>query len=318
MRLNKICVLPTAVVLLFIASVDGAATFRNSFTSPSFKFALPTDMGMKSVAFLKGTTRDTFQYSLSSLKKLFTRPSTNLVTTLQDKIIELERQIRASKEESRQLRALLNAQRNKSRRNRSDDVRRSAEVERVLSDQMENLRQRIEELSQSKGEMEQLLKQEKDYVKRLEKMLREEKESRVAIFEQHAAELEELRNQALLKSDEQMKKVEKDLVAKMKLEIERIQKEADALVAKERARSKALEKERDEFRDVAENERVKMRKLVKVLAEREKREIAMSQSMGNDVPPTPTIISSSASGMNNGNTKRKVQNLPNPLVNPKK
>ncbi len=308
-RLNNQFLLGTLLLVVFAKSY--AASSNDPFKSmnmPNLKFG-----GMTSVSFLKSATKDTFQSSLSTLRKMFVRPSTNMVTTLQDKILELERQIRASKEESRQLRALLNEQRNQARRNRSDDVRRSAEVERILGDQMGNLRQRIEELSQSKGEMEQLLKQEKEYVKKLEKMLMKEKSSRVAIFEQHAAELEQLRTDALLKSEEQMKRVEKDIVAKMKLEIERIKKEAEKMLAAERARSKALEKERNEYRDVAENERVKMRKLVKVLAEKEKREIANSNSV-----PAKTIVSSGASGMINNNMKRKVQNLPSPFANPKK
>ena len=137
------------------------------------------DLSMtKSIAFVKEAADTAFASSASSMRKIRSvgasipmtsfrtfRPNTHLITSLQDRILELERHIRSGKEESRQLRALLNEHRNERRRNQSDDVRRSAEVERILSDQMLNLRERIEVLSKSKGEMEQLLKQEKDHVK---------------------------------------------------------------------------------------------------------------------------------------------------------
>uniref|UniRef100_A0A7S3VDC9 Uncharacterized protein n=1 Tax=Chaetoceros debilis TaxID=122233 RepID=A0A7S3VDC9_9STRA len=277
----------------------------------------------------------------ASLPKTF-RPNTHLITSLQDRILELERHIRSGKEESRQLRALLNEHRNERRRNQSDDVRRSAEVERILSDQMLNLRERIEVLSKSKGEMEQLLKQEKDHVKRLERMIKEQDDAKKFLLKKHEEELEQLRSDILLKSEGQLKEVERDTVAKMKLEIEKIkkeseialkkerakynkiQKDADALLEKERVKSKKMEKERDGFQEAAEKERIKMRKLVKVLAERERKDIANSKASissidsGSSSTNTPTIVSAGASGMVNGSSNKKPRNVPNAIAGRKK
>eukprot|EP00554_Chaetoceros_debilis_P002232 CAMPEP_0194096028 /NCGR_PEP_ID=MMETSP0149-20130528/57135_1 /TAXON_ID=122233 /ORGANISM="Chaetoceros debilis, Strain MM31A-1" /LENGTH=296 /DNA_ID=CAMNT_0038781995 /DNA_START=2132 /DNA_END=3019 /DNA_ORIENTATION=- len=292
------------------------------------------DLSMtKSIAFVKEAADTAFASSASSMRKILAvgaslpktfRPNTHLITSLQDRILELERHIRSGKEESRQLRALLNEHRNERRRNQSDDVRRSAEVERILSDQMLNLRERIEVLSKSKGEMEQLLKQEKDHVKRLERMIKEQDDAKKFLLKKHEEELEQLRSDILLKSEGQLKEVERDTVAKMKLEIEKIkkeseialkkerakynkiQKDADALLEKERVKSKKMEKERDGFQEAAEKERIKMRKLVKVLAERERKDIANSKASissidsGSSSTNTPTIVSAGASGMVNG------------------
>jgi len=320
------------------------------------------DLSMtKSIAFVKEATDTAFASSASSMRKILAvgaslpktfRPNTHLITSLQDRILELERHIRSGKEESRQLRALLNEHRNERRRNQSDDVRRSAEVERIrilailnneqIQIQMLNLRKRIEELSKSKGEMEQLLKQEKDHVKRLERMIKEQDDAKKFLLKKHEEELEQLRSDILLKSEGQLKEVERDTVAKMKLEIEKIkkeseialkkerakynkiQKDADALLEKERVKSKKMEKERDGFQEAAEKERIKMRKLVKVLAERERKDIANSKASissidsGSSSTNTPTIVSAGASGMVNGSSNKKPRNVPNAIAGRKK
>ena len=311
------------------------------------------DLSMtKSIAFVKEATDTAFASSASSMRKILAvgaslpktfRPNTHLITSLQDRILELERHIRSGKEESRQLRALLNEHRNERRRNQSDDVRRSAEVERILSDQMLNLRERIEVLSKSKGEMEQLvLTQEQDHVTKLERMIKEQDDAKKFLLKKHEEELEQLRSDILLKSEGQLKEVERDTVAKMKLEIEKIkkeseialkkerakynkiQKDADALLEKERVKSKKMEKERDGFQEAAEKERIKMRKLVKVRAERERKDIANSKASissidsGSSSTNTPTIVSAGASGMVNGSSNKKPRNVPNAIAGRKK
>uniref|UniRef100_A0A7S3QC26 Uncharacterized protein n=1 Tax=Chaetoceros debilis TaxID=122233 RepID=A0A7S3QC26_9STRA len=313
--------------------------------------SLPKTFRPNTIAFVKEAADTAFASSASSMRKILAvgaslpktfRPNTHLITSLQDRILELERHIRSGKEESRQLRALLNEHRNERRRNQSDDVRRSAEVERILSDQMLNLRERIEVLSKSKGEMEQLLKQEKDHVKRLERMIKEQDDAKKFLLKKHEEELEQLRSDILLKSEGQLKEVERDTVAKMKLEIEKIkkeseialkkerakynkiQKDADALLEKERVKSKKMEKERDGFQEAAEKERIKMRKLVKVLAERERKDIANSKASissidsGSSSTNTPTIVSAGASGMVNGSSNKKPRNVPNAIAGRKK
>jgi len=318
------------------------------------------DLSMtKSIAFVKEAADTAFASSASSMRKILAvgaslpktfRPNTHLITSLQDRILELERHIRSGKEESRQLRALLNEHRNERRRNQSDDVRRSAEVERIririlailnneqIQIQMLNLRKRIEELSKSKGEMEQLLKQEKDHVKRLERMIKEQDDAKKFLLKKHEEELEQLRSDIipLLKSEGQLKlklkEVERDIIAIMKVEIEKVNKESEIALEKERAKHNKmqidadalLEKERDGFEEAAEKERIKMRKLVKVLAERERKDIANSKASissidsGSSSTNTPTIVSAGASGMVNGSSNKKPRNVPNAIAGRKK
>lgn len=223
-----------------------------------------------------------------SFHKYLQRPS--LVSELQLKIITLEREIRSNKEEGRQLRALLNHQRADRRRNKSVDSKQSIEVERILRDQIKSLNSRIEELSQIKGEMDALLKQEKGHALKLQQMLQDEREEKAALVQKHRQELDDLHKQITTKSEEKMKKMEKDIVARMTLEIEKMKKDAQEALALEQAKNARLEKEKQEAEQAVEKEKIKMRKLVKVLANKEKQEIE-ARSSSNLVPITQTAAS---------------------------
>ena len=228
---------------------------------------------------------------LDPLKKSFAEfiNTPSIITELKDRIVVLERKIRASKEEARQLRSLLNQQRDARRRIVSSDAKQSVEVERVLQDQMKLLNVRVEELSQIKGKMEALLKKEQDHASKLEKMLAKEQEDKILIHQTHREELDKLRKEITAESKEKMKEFEKGLVAKMTLEVEKLKNE----LALERAKSARLEQEKQQAEAAVEQEKVKMRKLVKVLATKEKQEIAQSSPSSSTVPITQTVGSSS-------------------------
>lgn len=239
---------------------------------------------------------------LNPLKKSFAEfiNTPSIITELQDRIVVLERKIRASKEEARQLRSLLNQQRDARRRIVSSDAKQSVVVERVLQDQMKLLNVRVEELSQIKGKMEALLKKEQDHTSKLEKMLAKEQEDKILIHQTHREELDKLRKEITAESKEKMKEFEKGLVAKMTLEVEKLKNE----LALERAKSARLEKEKQQAEEAVEQEKVKMRKLVKVLATREKQEIAQSSPSSSIVPITQTVGSSSMKSRKVTNTGR--------------
>ena len=239
---------------------------------------------------------------LNPLKKSFAEfiNTPSIITELQDRIVVLERKIRASKEEARQLRSLLNQQRDARRRIVSSDAKQSVVVERVLQDQMKLLNVRVEELSQIKGKMEALLKKEQDHASKLEKMLAKEQEDKILIHQTHREELDKLRKEITAESKEKMKEFEKGLVAKMTLEVEKLKNE----LALERAKSARLEKEKQQAEEAVEQEKVKMRKLVKVLATREKQEIAQSSPSSSIVPITQTVGSSSMKSRKVTNTGR--------------
>jgi len=232
-----------------------------------------------------------FMNPVKSIHKYWQRPS--IVSELQDKILNLEREIRASKEESRQLRVLLKQQQARKRAGKTMEVKESKEVERILRDQIKSLHARIEELSQIKGEMDALLKQEKEHAKKLKQVLENEREERTALEQKHREELDALHTKITKKSEDMMRQTEKDIVAKMTIEIERIKAESKASLTLEKAKSTRLEKEKNEAEEAVEKEKIKMRKLVKVLAMREKQELAARSSSEDFSAP---ITKTNASG----------------------
>mmetsp|Transcript_2456 Transcript_2456/g.3705 ORF Transcript_2456/g.3705 Transcript_2456/m.3705 type:complete len:160 (-) Transcript_2456:8-487(-) len=144
--------------------------------------------------------------------------------------------------------------------------------------------------------MEALLKQEMAHVRKLEKMLEEERESKNALIQQHRQEIDELHRTLIAQSKEQMQQGLKGSVEQMKLEIERVQREADELLKKEKAKNKRLEKEKDEWKQTVEKEKVKMRKLVKVLAVREREELQLHQNVERGSASTTVSVNGSSGG----------------------
>jgi len=299
-----------SVSILVIAQCE-AAKFAGiqvptNFTPPSINFTPPS------------IHLPSFLGQVKSIRSFLQRPS--FATILQDRILELERKVRAGKEEARQLRALLNAQRSDRRKNKAVDVKRSVEVENVLKEQMNLLSARLEELSGIKGEMEALLKQEKAHALKLETMLESERDEKAVLMQKHRDELDEVNDRLMKRLDDRsiemeedkktIVKLTKELVEvrkgaqvslqeektkNLKLEKERqealqeekmknlkLEKERQNALQEEKAKNIKLEKERQEAQEAVEKEKIKMRKLVKVLAEKEKQEVASSAKFNID------------------------------------
>jgi DNA repair exonuclease SbcCD ATPase subunit len=279
-----------------------------NFTPPSINFK-PPSVDLSSVRghvqsirrSLQRTSLPSFLGPVKAMRRFLQRPT--LATILQDRILELDRKVRAGKEEARQLRVLLNEQRNERRKRKTTDVKRSVEVENVLKEQISVLSSRLEELSGITGEMEALLKQEKAHVVELEQMLESEREEKQVLLQKHRDELDELYNKLMGKLEDRSNEVEQDkkTIAKLTKELADVRKEAqqslDAEIVKnlkldkkreeilqiEKAKNLQLEKERQEAQDAVEKEKNKMRKLVKVLAEKEKQEVASSSNFSTGV-----------------------------------
>lgn len=260
-----------------------AATQCEAGTAPKqINFGLPKELnfGTPSISF------PAFLNPVKSIQSYLQRPS--VFSELQNRIIELERKIRSSKEEARQLRALLNSQLKERRKYRSDDNKKSVEVEKILKEQVRNLNIRIEVLSQTKGELEALLKREKLEVIKLENMLEDERKEKDNLIQKHRHELDDLRKTLVKKSENQLKELEKDIVSKMTAEIDRLKKDAiaaqQALVMEKAkneklvAQNENLEKEIKVTQEALDKSKMRMRKLVKVLVNKEKQEIASSSS----------------------------------------
>ncbi len=320
-------ILPPSLIFLIALAAIANKQFVDGVSAPrkinlSFVSNVDATFSSFSAAFLN---------PVKSFHKYFQRPSH--IGELQFKILTLEREIRHSKEESRQLRALLNHQRAERRKHKHIDTKQSMEVERILRDQIKSLNTRIEELSQIKGEMDALLKQEKEYSLKLEQSLQDEREDKANLIQKHRVELDDSRQKIISKSEEKMKEMEHDIVSKMTLKIEQLERnyqealaknaklekekqeteqaiikekancaklekeklEAEQAIIKEKANCAKLEKEKQEALQAVENEKTKMRKLVKVLANKEKQGIEARERMSsNAIPLTQTATSSKA------------------------
>jgi hypothetical protein len=264
----------------------GAAKFAGiklpeNFTPPSINFT--TFLGTVKSTHLPSALRSVKSIQLPSLlgpvksiRRFLQRPSFAVI--LQDKILELDRKVRAGKEEARQLRVLLAAQRTDRRKSKADEVKRSFEVENVLKEQMNLLSARLEELSGIKGEMEALLKQEKAHALTLETMLESEREEKAALMQKHRDELDVLNEKLMSRLDNRSMEMEEDkkTIIKLTKELVEVRNGAQVSLQEEKMKNLKLEKERQEAQEAVEKEKTKMRKLVKILAEKEKQEVASS------------------------------------------
>lgn len=269
-----------------------------------------------------------------NIRKRFQRPS--LAIILQDKILDLERKVRASREEARQLRQLLSQQRDGRRKNKVIDAKRSVEIERSLQSQISELLARIDELDNVKSQLETLLVKEQDHAAKVEGMLQNETREKENMIAKHRSEMDDLNTNLMDQLEKQSISLQKskDEIARLTNELHEVQQDAKVALETEIAIRKKLEsdqkgtsksiaqekdriaileqklkdteekyalekstnaklkqeqntmqnmkKELDEAKAAVEKEKSKMRKLVKVLAEKEKKAVASSGNLSND------------------------------------
>lgn len=268
-----------ALIAIAISEQSKAAVYTTP-KWPNLSLSVPSSFSLRPTFLVR---------PYKSIRGFFQRPS--LVSILQSRILELERKIRAGKEEARQLRALLHTQRGDRRKSIVHDAKRSIEIERILKSQIASLNAKLEELSGVKAEIEVLLKQEKEHVTKLEKMLESEREEKERLIEKHRAELDEMHKRLMSKVEEHSREVEKEntTIATLTRELEKVKKDSEEAIAVEKERCRKLEKEKKEAQDEVEKEKAKMRKLVKALAEREKQ-----QESGNTGTSTTKMTQSSS------------------------
>lgn len=193
---------------------------------------------------------------------------------LQDKIKSLERDLYASREQVHQLKSLLNEHHHIRRLgvvNEVLQIKQYQHSESLLKEQIETLNLKIEDLSKSKGEMETLLMVEKSHVQELRQTLSDEMNSKLDMEQRHHLELCELRNEMDRKIEEMGHIHSKDNEVKMTEEIDKVKN-------KLKVERKQFKKEKQELLEAVEAEKIKMRRLVKVLAEKEKREVDMNKA----------------------------------------
>lgn len=213
------------------------------------------------------------------LQRLFKRhrkkvSSVVLMVELQDKIKNLEKDLYASREQVKQLKSLLNEHHHMRRLgvvNEVLQIKQYQHSESVLKEQIESLNTKIEELSKSKGELESFLTMEESQVQELRQKLSDEMNVKLEMEQQHHLQLDQLRKEMETKMQEIAQSHSEDNDVKIMEEIKKV-------TNKLKAERKQYKKEKQELLDAVEAEKVKMRRLVKVLAEKEKRDVAMNRA----------------------------------------
>lgn len=187
---------------------------------------------------------------------------------LEDQIQNLERQVRAAKDEATQMRQLLKLS------------SRKVGVDASMKTELSLLQEQVKQLQAFQKELEALLKDEQKMTAALEKKLASAGADSSDLQTQHKVEMEMLEKTLIQKSKKQLEDLQTLMEQRVKEAAERARQEALAevdakvkvAVSKVEQKAKAdLEQERKRAADAVEKERAKMRKLVKALAEREKK-----------------------------------------------
>jgi NADH dehydrogenase/NADH:ubiquinone oxidoreductase subunit G len=197
--------------------------------------------------------------------------------SLEEQVSLLERQLRTAKDEATQLRKLLKLASQTSRR---QAVNQTREEQAIFQAELSALLAQLAKMESLKKELELLLEEEQKRVVELEKLLKGEKANVQELIEKHEAEIKELQKALNMKMQKQIDELQKTMGTKIKDATNHARTEAlkqldekikDAVEKVQTKAERDLELERQKSLEAVERERVKMRKLVKALAEREKK-----------------------------------------------
>lgn len=211
----------------------------------------------------------------------------NHIEELQTQIQTLEQQLQTSREETRQLRNLLSLQSSKNRRGFVNSIKEGKAIEEELKQEIARLLKQVDELQTIKKELEQVLETAIERIKEWEAAYNREQDKMMQIQQDSQTKLESLKQELLQASKKQLQQMESSSLTKFQEQIQALKEESEKLLQEERIKSektlksvqRALEEEQKLVLDerkkgevAVEKERVKMRKLVKVLAEKEQKE----------------------------------------------
>lgn len=217
--------------------------------------------------------------------------------SLEHQVSIMDRQVRKSQEEASQLRQLLKVSHDKTRKASLEDRKQLVAREISLKQELSQLQKYIQELETLRDELEALLKAEQENVASLEQSLAELKEEssneKIRLTEELQALLEKESNEKMDKLRKLMdQRIHETIeITTRKLEIQR-ERDIQSAVEEEQAKAQLqLIKERQRLEKDVEKERIKMRKLVKALAIKEKKQL----SQANQQQTTANKISSSSS-----------------------
>uniref|UniRef100_A0A7S2XUY6 Uncharacterized protein n=1 Tax=Attheya septentrionalis TaxID=420275 RepID=A0A7S2XUY6_9STRA len=178
----------------------------------------------------------------------------------QDMVRGLNGQVRKMQNELEQLRTKFRSLVKERRMDASNSVRTNMVELMQLRDEIQTLMKTITNLNHTKDQWEHVAEVQKERIDELEALLVEQQETLVDTQLQHQEELDHVRETLLEQSRQELFAAERD--AKLYWE-----EEKEQLITHYEGR---LQEERTKSQDAVEAERVRMRRLVKALAEREK------------------------------------------------
>lgn len=210
----------------------------------------------------------------------------------------LERQLRQAHEELQKTRKqLIVVQKDKNMYqaavSQSSGKKKLQQEIRSLRDQIRQFEDHVEKIQKLKEEIERLLELEQEKVKALEVKLKEAAAEKDAIKDHYEKEMEKLRIELEALAEKRIAEMKKIMEERMAIAVEQakleaaIETEARVQQAETRVRKEAerqLQEEQQRSADAVEKEKVKMRKLVKALSEREKKLLAQAEERATREP----------------------------------
>lgn len=190
----------------------------------------------------------------------------------------LERQLRQSREEMALLRKQIKKLSSKSVSKTEADAKAKEEKERHLAEvktlnkQVESLKIAVVKLSEMKDRLEQLIESERAKVADLEAKLKQAGQGEELLKAKYEKQLMDLRAEMEAKAAQQLKELKNIMEEQMRQATARLEE-----TLKSEAQTR-LKEEQKKAAQAVEKEKVKMRKLVQALAEREKKLLAAAES----------------------------------------
>ena len=214
--------------------------------------------------------------------------------SLEEQILILERQTRAARDETMQLRKMAKMT--------GRGIPGESAMVASIKEEIDVLEKQIAQLEKFAQELQVLLNEEKERSAVLEEKIIAAGVDALDLRNQHLLEMEQLEKAMLVKANKQLEDLNALMDIRVKEAANRARKEAllymdekiNEAVSKVEAKARAeLEEERQKAADAVEKERAKMRKLVKVLAEREKKASAPAAASGKAASSSVAAGSSS-------------------------
>jgi len=204
------------------------------------------------------------------------------IQSLQDQITQMERHLRQSEMEAVQLRTLLRSQSSSNRRSTSSTIREQDQIEQTMRQSIARLAKEIQQLTDTKAQMEELLEHEQTRTRTAEDALQVEQLKSQELVKNSRNQMEDMKEAIMTKASLQMEEMEQSHRVRLQTKVDQMQRDADKALEQEKTRSGValtkercqLEEEKKKGEEAVEKERIKMRKLVKALAEKEKRDLA--------------------------------------------